>query len=96
MLLPIYLGICRAERLDSGHQAAAALMTSNIGSAIIVSMVHTAAMIMSGAIIAVIIYFWLGLKFLSRTWFNLDRIWAGSLVLVGMLSIYTIFAFPHI
>lgn len=95
MLVPIYLGICRAERLNAGHEAAAALMTSNIGSAVIVSLVHTAAMILSGAVIAVIIYAWLGLKFLSSTWFNLDRIWAGSLVLVGAISLYAAFVSPH-
>lgn len=96
MLLPIYLGICRAQQLDSGHQAAASLMTSNISSALIVSAVHTLAMLFAGALIAAIIYFWLGLKFLSSTWFNLDRIWAASLILVGVFSVYTIYASPHI
>jgi len=96
MLVPIYLGICRAERLDAGHEAASALMTSNIGSALIVSLVHTGAMMISGAVIAMIIYFWLGLKFLSSTWFNLDRIWAASLILVGALSVYAAFVSPHI
>lgn len=95
MLVPIYLGICRAERLNAGHEAASALMTSNIGSAIIVSLAHTAAMIASGAVIAVIIYFWLGLKFLSSTWFNLDRVWALSLILVGGLSVYAAFSGSH-
>jgi len=71
-------------------------MTSNIWSAVTVSLVHTAAMIISGGIIAAIIYFWLGLKFLSSTWFNLDRIWAGSLVLIGLVSVYMAFASPHI
>ena len=95
MLLPIYLGICREDRLDAGHQAASTLMTSNIWSAVSVSLVHSAAMIASGAAIAVVIYFWLGLKFLSSTWFNLDRIWAGSLVLVGAISFYAAFVSPH-
>lgn len=96
MLVPIYLGFCRTERLDAGHQAAAALMTSNINSALAVSAVHTVAMMVSGAVIAAIIYFWLGLKFLSSTWFNLDRVWAGSLVLVGAVSIYAAFVSPHV
>jgi hypothetical protein len=46
-------------------------------------------MTLAGGIIAVIIYLWLGLKFLSRTWFNLDIVWALSLVLVGAVGIYT-------
>jgi len=96
MLVPIYLGICKIERLDAGHEAASTLMTSNIMSALSVSIVHTAAMMVSGGIIAAIIYFWLGLKFLSSAWFNLDRIWAVSLILIGAISVYAAFASPHI
>ena len=96
MLVPIYLGICRVDRLDAGHQAASDLMTSNIGSALIVSLVHTSAMLFSGAAIALLIYFWLGLKFLSSTWFNLDRIWALSIIIVGVVSMYTAFVSPHV
>jgi hypothetical protein len=40
-------------------------------------------MSLAGGALAVGIYVWLGLKFLSRTWFNLDVVWALSLVLVG-------------
>ena len=96
MLVPIYLGICRIDRLDAGHQAAAALMTANIQSVLAVSLVHTVAMLVSGALFAIIIYFWLGLKFLSSTWFNLDRIWAGSLILVGIISILMLRYSPHL
>jgi hypothetical protein len=32
-------------------------------------------------------YFWLGLKFLSRSWFNLDVVWALSLIAVGSLGV---------
>jgi len=96
MLVPIYLGICRQDRLDAGHEAASALITSNISSALIVSLVHTGAMIASGALIAAIIYFWLGLKFLSSAWFNLERVWAASLIFVGAISVYAAFASPHI
>jgi hypothetical protein len=89
MLVPIYLGICGAEDLDSGHQAAQALMTGNVSTAFIVAIVHTIAMTVVGGLVATIIYFWLGLKFLSSTWFNLDLVWALSLVLVGAFGIYS-------
>ena len=87
MLVPIYLGICKAEDLDGGHRAAAALMTGNIETAVMVSLVHAVAMIGSGGVLAVVIYEWLGLKFLSKTWFNLDVVWALSLVLVGAVAL---------
>jgi len=87
MLVPIYLGLCRIEELDRGHQAASALMSGNFLIALSVSIVHTAAMIVTGGIFAFVIYEWLGLKFLSKSWFNLDIVWALSLILVGGIGL---------
>ena len=89
MLVPIYLGICAVADTDVGHEAARSLMSGNIGSALLVAFVHTIAMTVAGGAIATVIYFWLGLKFLSSTWFNLDVVWAISLVLVGAFGIYS-------
>ena len=87
MLLPIYLGLCRAADLDSGHAAAGTLINANLGMAVLVSVVHSAAMIAAGGFLAWLVYRYLGLKFVSRSWFNLDTTWAVSLVLVGALSL---------
>ena len=92
MLVPIYLGICTIEAGDIGHQAARTLMTGNVMNALNVALIHTLAMTVAGGVIAVVIYFWLGLKFLSRTWFNLDVVWAISLMLVGLFGIYAAYA----
>ena len=81
MLVPIYLGLCRAADLDSGHEAAGALINGNLGIAVLVSLVHGAAMIAAGGVLAWLVYRYLGLKFVSRSWFNLDATWALSLVL---------------
>ena len=94
MLVPIYLGICAIGPDETGHLAAEALMSSNVSIAFAVAAAHTFAMTAAGGIIAVIIYLWLGLKFLSRTWFNLDIVWALSLILVGAFGIYSA-AFGH-
>ena len=88
MLVPIYLGICGVDLGDSGHEAARNLMGQNVASALIVALAHTLAMTLAGGVIAGAIYFWFGLKFLSRTWFNLDLVWALSLILVGAFGIY--------
>jgi len=87
MLIPIYLGLCRAADLDGGHRAAGALINANLGTAVLVSVVHSIAMIAAGAFLAWMVYRYLGLKFVSRSWFNLDATWAFSLVLVGALSL---------
>jgi hypothetical protein len=51
--------------------------------------VHTVAMIGSGGAIALAVQSWLGLKFLSKAWFDLDVVWALSLVLVGTIGLVT-------
>ncbi|MFM0080468.1 hypothetical protein [Paraburkholderia sediminicola] len=87
MLVPIYLGLCRSYDMDRGHQAARTLIDANLGMALLVSGVHATAMIAVGGLLAWLVYRYLGLKFVSRSWFNLDAVWASSLVLVGTLSL---------
>jgi hypothetical protein len=87
MLVPIYLGLCRAAYLDKGHAAASALINANLGIAVIVSVIHSVAMITAGGFLAWLAYRYLGLKFLSQSWFNLDATWAVSLILVGTFSL---------
>ncbi len=90
MLVPIYLGICGILQAGTGHAAAQTLMTGTAGIAVVVALAHTIAMTVSGGAIAIGVYHWLGLKFLSRSWFNLDLIWALSLILVGVISLLTL------
>ncbi|MEM6384752.1 MAG: hypothetical protein AAF718_00815 [Pseudomonadota bacterium] len=90
MLVPIYLGICRTLGTDSGHAAASELMGGNLGIAVGVALAHTLAMIASGGAIAFGVYRWVGLKFLSKGWFNLEAVWASSLVVVGVVSLATL------
>jgi hypothetical protein len=87
MLVPIYLGLCREADLDRGHEAAGTLINANLGMAVLVSVVHAAAMIAAGGCLAWLVYCYLGLKFVSRSWFNLDAAWAVSLILVGALAL---------
>jgi hypothetical protein len=87
MLVPIYLGLCRVADLDRGHGAAGALINASLGMAVMVSVVHTVAMLASGGFLAWLVYRYLGLRFVSWSWFNLDAAWALSLIVVGALSL---------
>ena len=87
MLVPIYLGLCRASDLDKGHQAAGALINFNLGMAVLTSVVHSASMIAAGGLSAWLVYRYLGLKFMQRSWFNLETTWAVSLILVGAIAL---------
>ena len=96
MLVPIYLGICGLLVLGesvsgTGHAAAQVLMSSNIVTAFLVAATHTFAMTFAGAAIALFVYNWFGLKFISKSWFNLDLIWAFSLIIVGAFGVYSAF-----
>jgi hypothetical protein len=87
MLVPIYLGLCRPGDPDTGHAAAGAIIRTDLGMAVLVALVHSVAMVSAGGVLAWLVYRYLGLKFLSRSWFNLDGTWAVSLVLVGTISL---------
>ena len=89
MLVPMYLGLCDSGTLDTGHRAAVSLMTANVATAMLVAAVHTLAMVAAGGALALLVYLWLGLRFLSKTWFNLDLAWAASLVMVGLIGLYS-------
>jgi hypothetical protein len=85
MLVPIYLRLCRAGA--AGDRAAGQLIEGNVAIAVVVAIVHVAAMIAAGGCMAWLVYRYLGLRFVSRSWFNLDATWAISLILVGGIAL---------
>jgi hypothetical protein len=95
MLVPIYLGLCRGADLNAEHVAAGALIRGDIAMAVLVSIVHSIAMIAAGGILAWLVYRYLGLKFVSLSWFNLDATWAVSLIVVGSISLALSVASRH-
>jgi hypothetical protein len=48
---------------------------------------HTLAMFAVMAAVAVLVYEKLGVMILKRTWFNLDLLWAGTLVVAGVITL---------
>jgi len=44
-------------------------------------------MLLTGGLLAWVVYRYLGLKLLQRVWFNFDLLWAGSLIVVGALAL---------
>jgi hypothetical protein len=95
MLAPIYLGLCEANGLNRGDAAAGTLISANLGMALLVSIVHSGAMIAAGGLCAWLVYRYLGLKFVSRSWFNLDATWAATLILIGAISLAFCLVGPH-
>jgi hypothetical protein len=87
MLVPIYLGLCREVDFGKGHDAAGTLINANLDMAVLVAIIHATAMIVAGGCLAWLVYRYLGLKFVSRSWFNLETSWAVSLILVGAIAL---------
>ena len=87
MLLPIYLGLCAAEDIGLGHQASLVLMARNSWTAFLVALIHALSMVTAGGLLALLVHAWFGLQFLSKSWFNLDFVWAVSLIAIGAVGI---------
>ncbi len=92
MLLPILMGLCEtpaatAPNSSFNHDAVMALMRSSVGTAVAVSLVHSAAMVASGLGVAWIVYRYLGLRALRAAWLDLDVVWALSLIASGAAAI---------
>jgi hypothetical protein len=60
---------------------------ANLATAALVAIVHVIAMITTGGLLAWLVYRHLGLKFVSKSWFNLETTWAFSLILVGAITL---------
>ena len=93
MLVPFMLGLCAPSDSamaapDSGHATVMNYIArSNVATAVAVAAVHTLAMMLAGLAVAWAVYRYLGLQFLRRAWFNLDRVWGASLVIAGAAGI---------
>jgi len=99
MLMPVLLrlsggGVNTAHNAaaHAGHAAHAADM--QMASAAVVPTVefvavavHTAAMFLVMALIAVVVFEKVGLAILRRAWVNLDLVWAAALIVTGALSL---------
>lgn len=90
MLLPIFMGLCEtpvatvgASPGAFGHAGVMMLMRSSVGTAVLVSLLHSAAMIAAGLAVAWVVYRHLGLRALRSTWLNLNLVWTLSLIVSG-------------
>lgn len=87
MLLPVYLGLCRASNFDTVHEVTEIPIVADVTMALLVSVVHTTAMIAAGGCSAWLVYHYFGHRSVSRAWFNQDAAWAMTLILVGSLAL---------
>jgi hypothetical protein len=81
MLMPFAIGLCAPAG------GATQPLVTGLGTALLASAAHTAAMLLAGLVAAWIVYRYLGLRALNRGWLDLDAVWAASLIVAGAASI---------
>lgn len=83
LLLAIPLAPTRLVSATHRHGAALAAFADSAWIGALAMAVHTAAMLAVTALIAWVVYAWVGLMVLRRSWINLDLLWSASLIGVG-------------
>jgi hypothetical protein len=64
-----------------GHHVMA---IAGLGPALAGVAVHSLAMLVTTAVVAVLVYDWVGVGVLRKGWVNVDRLWTAALVAVGV------------
>jgi hypothetical protein len=91
MLLPFVLSIPH-QAMPGGHHhmiMAGALSATPMGATqgwFLVGL-HTLGYLLVTALLALVVYHKFGLAFLRRAWFNLDLLWVGALLAMGVLTL---------
>jgi hypothetical protein len=58
-------------------------------TSLLVVAVHTLGYVLTTAVIAVVVYAKFGVSFLRHAWFNVDVVWAGALIVAGIVTLVT-------
>jgi len=82
MLIPVLLRL-PAGSAHAGHLHSAVLQ--GVSTAVAAVVVHTAAMLASAGLVALLVYEWVGLAFLRRGWINFDLVWVAALAVAGVV-----------
>ena len=95
MVVPFLLRVVRpavgaAHAGHGAHGAQAAQLATVVpampAAGVAVALVHTAGYLLVTGLVAVIVYERLGLRLLGRAWFNMDRLWAGALIVTALVT----------
>jgi hypothetical protein len=79
-------GLMLVPVLASHHASA---VPQSLGWAAVATLLHTATMVLTAAIVAVVVLQVLGLGVLRKAWLNVDRIWAVALIGAGAATALT-------
>ena len=94
MVVPFLMRVVRPAAVAGGSHAGHAAHSAELASVIppvpaaglAVALIHTAGYLLVTGLVAVLVYERLGLRLLRKAWFNVDRLWAGALIVTALLT----------
>lgn len=86
MLLPVLFALSPAEHGSHAGASSSGSMLAVDGGAIAV---HMLAMLIVMTAVAIVVYDKIGLAILRRAWVNFDAVWAVTIVVAGLLTLFT-------
>jgi hypothetical protein len=85
-VMPTPAALAAASHVHASHVAVAGANVATIGATAIA--LHTVAYLAVMAGVAWVVYLKLGLGVLRRAWYNTDWLWAGALVVTGVVVLF--------
>jgi len=85
MVVPVFLGLSTAN--IHAHHHAMSMAAGTPTSALLATSLHAVSYLIVTAVIALLVFEKLGVGMLRKAWFNLDLVWAATLVGTGMISV---------
>jgi len=83
MVVPLFLGMT----MSADHHAHHSMAAASAPLAFLATGVHAAGYLVVTAVVAALVFEKFGVGLLRRAWFNLDRIWAVTLIATGALTL---------
>ena len=86
MVVPVFLGMSMANVCHAHHHSMA-MGTATPTSALLATAVHAVGYLVVTAVVALLVFEKLGVGMLRKAWFNLDLVWAVTLIGTGIVSV---------
>ena len=88
MLMPVLLGLSRAERAHD-HVSRLDVHSGALLQGAAAVLLHGVAMLFVMGVVAVLVYEKVGLGVLRRAWVNVELVWAAALVSAGVITVFS-------
>src|SRR5262249_32311977 len=92
MLVPFFLPSTSAgegHHHDAHQMHALAFANFSAPSLLIAAVVvHTLGYLLMTALIAIVVYEWVGVSILRRAWLNIDLVWMRALMITGLFILF--------